>query len=98
MKSKLIKFLSSIPYAEIPKPARNFIPDWYKKSKRFIDSTILGLSTVVVIMTIYYHIIPLDTIWTFSLPFSQYITSIVPLGVWMLVPIIALTFTHKYNA
>lgn len=70
----------------------------HKTSKRFIDSVILGLSTVVVIMTIYYHVIPLDTIWTFSLPFSQYLTSIVPLGIWMLVPIIALTFTHKYNA
>jgi hypothetical protein len=70
----------------------------YKSSRRFADSVILGLSTVVTIMTIYYHVIPLDTIWKFSLPFSQYLTSIIPFGIWMLVPIIALTFTHKHNA
>ncbi|MFA7193981.1 MAG: hypothetical protein WC087_03640 [Candidatus Paceibacterota bacterium] len=70
----------------------------YKTSKRLFDSIILGLSTVVTIMTIYYHVIPLDTLWRVSLPFSQYLTSIVPFGVWMLVPIIALTFTHKHNA
>ena len=35
MKSKIIKFFSNIPHAELPKPAKNFIPDWYKKSKRF---------------------------------------------------------------
>lgn len=70
----------------------------YKTSKRLFDSIILGLSTVVTIMTIYYHVIPLDTLWRVSLPFSQYITSIVPFGVWMLVPIIALIFTHKHNA
>ncbi len=70
----------------------------YKKSKRFIDSTILSLGTLVAIMTIYYHIIPLDAFWTFSLPFSKYLTSIVPLGVWMIIPAIAVSFTHKHNA
>ena len=70
----------------------------YKKSKRLFDSTILSLGSLVAIMTIYYHIIPLKTLWTFSLPFSMYLTSIVPLGVWLIIPAIAVAFTHKHNA
>lgn len=70
----------------------------YKKSKRLIDSTILALGSVVAIMTIYYHIIPLETLWEFSLPFSKYLTTVVPLGVWILVPALAVAFTHKQNA
>lgn len=35
MSKKTIKFLSKIPYADLPTPAKNFIPDWYKNSKRF---------------------------------------------------------------
>jgi hypothetical protein len=70
----------------------------YKKSKRLIDSTILALGSVVAVMTIYYHIIPLETLWEFSLPFSKYLTSVVPLGVWILIPALAVSFTHKHNA
>ncbi len=70
----------------------------YKKSKRFIDSLILSLGSLVTIMTIYYHVIPLETLWEFSLPFSKYLTSIVPVGVWMIIPAITVAFTHKHNA
>jgi hypothetical protein len=35
MSKKIIKFLTIIPDAEVPKPSRNYIPEWYKKSKRF---------------------------------------------------------------
>ena len=70
----------------------------YKKSKRLTDSTILSLGVLVTIMTIYYHIIPLETFWSFSLPFSQYLTSTIPLGVWLLIPAISVALTHKHNA
>lgn len=70
----------------------------YKKSKRLFDSTVLSLGSLVAIMTIYYHIIPLETLWSFSLPFSNYLTTIVPEGVWMIIPAIAVAFTHKQNA
>lgn len=70
----------------------------YKKSKRLIDSIILSLGSVLAIMTIYYHVIPLETLWDFTLPFSQYLTSVVPVGIWMIVPAVAVAFTHKHNA
>ena len=70
----------------------------YKKSKRFLDSVILALGALVTIITIYYHIIPLDSLWKFSLPFSKYITSIIPLGIWLIIPAITVSFTHKHNA
>ncbi len=70
----------------------------YKTSKRMIDSTILSLGSLVAIMTIYYHIIPLGTLWQFSLPFSKYLISVVPLGVWFIIPAIAVSLTHKHNA
>lgn len=70
----------------------------YKSSKRFIDSTLLSLGSLVTIMTIYYHIIPLETLWTLSLPFSGYLTTIVPRGVWIIVPALVVAFTNKHNA
>jgi hypothetical protein len=70
----------------------------YKNSKRMFDSIILALSSVIIIMTIYYHIIPLNTLLDLNLPFSKYLTNTIPLGVWMITPIIALIFTHKHNA
>src|SRR5690606_11532774 len=69
-----------------------------KSSKRVTDSTILSFGSLVAIMTIYYHIIPLGAFWKFNLPFSAYLTSIIPLGVWILIPAIAVAFTHKHNA
>ncbi len=70
----------------------------YKTAKRLFDSIILSLSSVIIIVIIYYHIIPLETLWQIHLPFSKYLTSIIPVGAWMIVPIIALIFTHKHNA
>lgn len=70
----------------------------YKKSKQLFDCLILSLASILTVMTIYYHIIPVDEFWALSLPFSQYLTSVIPFGVWILVPVIALTFTHKHNA
>lgn len=70
----------------------------YKKSKRLFDSVILSLGSLVAIMTIYYHIIPLETVWEFSLPFSKYLTSVIPLGVWMIIPAITVAISHKQNA
>lgn len=70
----------------------------YKKSRRFIDSTLLSLGSLVTIMTIYYHIIPLETLWEISLPFSKYLTTTVPLGVWIIVPALVVAFTNKHNA
>ncbi len=69
----------------------------YSNGKKFFDALILALATVLTLMTIYYHIIPLDTVREFSLPFSKYLTSIVPFGVWLTVPIIALVITNKHN-
>jgi hypothetical protein len=36
MKDKKIKFGSIFPYLIMPKPAKTYIPDWYKKADRFI--------------------------------------------------------------
>jgi hypothetical protein len=37
MGKKIIKFGKSHPYPELPIPIRNVVPEWYKKSPRFID-------------------------------------------------------------
>jgi hypothetical protein len=34
---KEIKFNNQADFADIPRPAKNFIPDWYKKAPRFTD-------------------------------------------------------------
>lgn len=70
----------------------------YSNGKKFFDAVILAIATVLTLMTIYYHIIPLDTVREFSLPFSQYLTSIIPFGVWLAVPIIALVITNKHSS
>lgn len=37
MGKKIIKFGKSHPYPDTPVPVRNVVPEWYKKSPRFID-------------------------------------------------------------
>ncbi len=37
MGKKIIKFGRSHDYPDLPVPVRNVVPDWYKKSPRFID-------------------------------------------------------------
>lgn len=37
MGRKLIKFGKSHPYPDTPIPVRNVVPEWYKKSPRFVD-------------------------------------------------------------
>ncbi len=36
MAKKIIKIASKEKYLELPKPSKFFIPDWYKKSERFV--------------------------------------------------------------
>lgn len=70
----------------------------YNNAKKFTDALLLSVSSVLTLMTIYYHIIPLESIVSFSLPFSNYLTSVIPLGVWFMVPLVTLFITNRHHS
>ena len=37
MKKKIIKFASELDFINLPQPALKYLPDWYKKTKTYID-------------------------------------------------------------
>ena len=67
----------------------------YKNSKKTFDGIILSLASVATILTIYYQILPLETVYKFTLPVETFFVSVIPYGIWLIVPIIALVITNK---
>ena len=67
----------------------------YKNSKRTFDAVILSLASVTTLLTIYYHIIPLSSVYSFTLPVERLFTVNVPYGVWLIIPIVALIIANR---
>lgn len=70
----------------------------YNNGKKIFDALILSIASLLTLMTIYYHIIPLESIVSFSLPFSYYITSTIPFGALLFIPILALVITNRHHS
>lgn len=67
----------------------------YAKGRKTFDATLLSIATVSVLLTLYYHVLPLDVVYTFTLPVDNLFTSVLPFGVWMLIPLVLLAITNK---
>lgn len=51
MKAKIIEFATEIDFINLPKPARSYIPEWYKKTEKFFGgkrklNQLIGSTTV----------------------------------------------------
>jgi len=67
----------------------------YKNSKKTFDGVVLSLASVATILTIYYQILPLESVYKFTLPVENFFVSVVPYGIWLILPIVALFITNK---
>lgn len=69
----------------------------YSGSRKFIDGVILSLGGVIILLTVYYHLLPVDQFYNFTLPFSEIFTSQIPIGVWYLIPLLTIVATNKQD-
>lgn len=67
----------------------------YNKRKKTFDGIILSLASVTTLLTIYYQILPLENVYKFTLPVETFFVSVIPYGIWLIIPIIALVITNK---
>lgn len=63
--------------------------------KRPFNIALLSVSLLIVLFTLYYHILPISTFYTFTLPFESFFTSMVPIGVLYAIPIVLLFFVNR---
>jgi hypothetical protein len=67
----------------------------YSNSRKTIDGVVLGISSALILILIYYHVLPIDDLYSFTLPFSNFLTETIPLAIWMIVPLAGLVLTNK---
>lgn len=63
--------------------------------KKVFDSIVLAITATIVLLTIYYHVLPVADIYQFTLPFSSLFTATLPFGMWMIIPILGLVLSNK---
>lgn len=67
----------------------------YTGGRKMFDGIILSLSGLIIILNVYYHVLPVGELYTFTLPFSKLFTTVLPLGIWYLIPLIGIIATNK---
>jgi len=67
----------------------------YTKTKKMLDAALLALASVIMVLTMYYHILPLDTLYNFTLPFSYLFTETIGYGIWLFIPAVLLTISNR---
>jgi len=67
----------------------------YSNGKRALDAVLLSLAAVIIFLTMYYHVIPLASLYNFTLPFSAIFTTTLPFGVWLILPVVAVTIANR---
>jgi hypothetical protein len=75
---------------------RNFTaPSANSGGKKFIDGLFLSISAVFTLLIIYYHVLPISSLYTLKLPFSGFLVEKIPFYITILIPIIFIVFTNK---
>jgi hypothetical protein len=67
----------------------------YTKGKQVVDAILLALATVVMLLTLYYHVLPFEQLYSFTIPFAYLFTTTLPFGIWLLVPLVLLAFANR---
>ncbi|MEY2640970.1 MAG: hypothetical protein RL150_363 [Candidatus Parcubacteria bacterium] len=67
----------------------------YTKGKQLIDAILLALATTVTLLTLYYHVLPVEQLYSFTIPFAYLFTTTLPFGVWLVIPLVLLAFANR---
>ncbi|MFT5179505.1 MAG: hypothetical protein ACI9GH_000031 [Candidatus Paceibacteria bacterium] len=70
----------------------------YSGGRKFLDGVILSIAATVIVLVLYYHVLPIGQIYSFSLPFSEFFTSKVPYGVWIAIPLLSFLLTNRSDS
>jgi len=66
----------------------------YSGFRKFTDGLVLSIMFVVQLLTLYYHILPLESLYRITLPFSNFFTETLPLGALLIIPLVGLFVTN----
>ena len=75
---------------------KNFTaPPNHSKGRNFIDSLLISIASVFILLTIYYKVVPLESIYTLNLPFSGLLVEKIPFYLTAIIPIIIILITNR---
>jgi hypothetical protein len=75
---------------------KNFTsPSTHTGGKRFFDSLLLAIASVFMVLIIYYHVLPISSLYEWKLPFSGFWVQKIPFYVTILIPAVLIFFTNK---
>jgi hypothetical protein len=67
----------------------------YSNFRKTSDGLVLSVSVLILLLVLYYHVLPISTLYSISFPFSELITTKIPFGILMIIPILGLVITNK---
>lgn len=75
---------------------KNFTaPSAHSGGKKFLDSFLLAIASIFTLLTIYYHVLPISSLYNLKLPFSGFLIEKIPFYITILIPILIITFTNR---
>lgn len=75
--------------------SRNSIKMPKRIGKKPLTITLLILGLLTMLFTLYYHVLPINKFYTFTLPFDSVFTSMIPVGILYLIPIIFIFLANR---
>jgi hypothetical protein len=63
--------------------------------RRFLDSTLISIASLFMLLTIYYKVLPIDSLYSLSLPFSDFLIERIPFYITLIIPILIIFSTNR---
>lgn len=70
-------------------------PSEHSGGKRFFDSLLLAIASVFTVLVIYYHVLPISSLYSLKLPFSGFLVEKIPFYITILIPILIIKLTNR---
>lgn len=67
----------------------------YSGGRKAFDGILLTLGGLIILLTVYYHLLPVNVFYDFTIPFSDLFTNKIPVGIWYLAPLLTIVLTNK---
>jgi hypothetical protein len=75
---------------------KNFTaPSIHSGGRKFFDGILISIASVFTLLVIYYKILPLESLYQLSLPFSGFLIQKIPFYITMLIPVVLIFFTNR---
>jgi hypothetical protein len=75
---------------------RNFTsPSEHSGGRKFLDSLLISLASVFTLLVIYYHVLPIESLYRLKLPFSGFMVEKFPFYITILIPLLLIIMTNR---